>query len=388
MKARVLFGATALALSTAALTAMPALQASASTTARSQPAHPAIQLQPQGTVGASDAGVSSTPLQSWQTNNTVWSLASSGGNVYAGGQFTSVRPPGDALGTGEVARTYLAAFNSSTGALNTTFNPTITGTSAAEVMALATSGNTLYVGGNFNHVNGVYRDNLAAFNLTTGALLPWAPTAFGTVLSISPSPDGTEVFLGGDFNQLDGAARTYAGAVTAGGTGTIEPWDPSINNSVTSVAASADGSHVVVGGYFTVFNGVTQNAIGSTFAATGASDPNFTAAIVPNNGGCQSSVKDVIVGASSGAAPDGIAYVAAEGTGGGCFDGDFAVSLQHRLAGSGRTTAWAPPSRWSSSTAGCSRARTRMTATSRPAASRRSARPAAAGSRTTCWTSR
>ena len=310
MKIRVLFGATALALAAATVTTMPALAA------------------PLVTAGSSDAGVSSTPLATWQTNNTVWALASSGGVVYAGGQFTSVRPPGDPLGTGEVARTFLAAFSASTGALNTSFNPTITGTSAAEVTALAVSGNTLYVGGIFDHVNGVYRDNLAAFNLTTGALTSWAPTAFGKVLTIAASPDGSEIYLGGDFNKLDGAARVYAGAVTGSGTtGTIEPWSPVVNNAVTSVAVSPDDSHVIVGGYFTVFNGVTQNAIGSTFATTGASDPNFTATIVPNSGGCSSSVKDVIISGATSGAPDGIAYIAAEGTGGGCFDGDFAVNV-------------------------------------------------------------
>ena len=115
--------------------------------------------------------------------------------------------------------------------------------------------------------------------------------------------------------------------MTASGTGTIEPWDPAVNNVVTSVAVSPDDSHVIVGGYFTEFNGVTQNAIGSTFATTGASDPNFTATIVPNSGGCSSSVKDVIMGGAKSGAPDGIAYIAAEGTGGGCFDGDFAVNV-------------------------------------------------------------
>ena len=351
MKIRVLFGATALALAAATVTTMPALPASAASASAHAAAvkppqlkrHLAVRprrhhvaktatsasakLAPLVTAGSSDAGVSSTPLAAWQTNNTVWALASSGGVVYAGGQFTSVRPPGDPLGTGEVARTFLAAFSASTGALNTSFNPTITGTAAAQVTALAVSGNTLYIGGIFDHVNGAYRDNVAAFNLTTGALTSWAPTAFGKVLTIAASPDGSEIYLGGDFNKLDGAARLYAGAVTASGTGTIEPWDPAVNNAVTSVAVSPDDSHVIVGGYFTEFNGVTQNAIGSTFATTGASDPNFTATIVPNSGGCSSSVKDVIISGAASGAPDGIAYIGAEGTGGGCFDGDFAVNV-------------------------------------------------------------
>ena len=130
------------------------------------------------------------------------------------------------------------------------------------------------MGGHFDHVNGQYRDNLAAFNISTGLdLTSWAPTAFGQVLSIAPSPDGSTIYLGGDFNQIDGVARTYAGAVSASGNGTTAPWDPVLNNSVTSVAVAPDDSHVLVGGYFTTFNGVTQNSIGSTNPADGTTEP-------------------------------------------------------------------------------------------------------------------
>src|ERR1017187_73518 len=147
MKVRVLFAATAMAL--AAAVTMPALQASASTApaqaVKVKPSHGVkrhhaakaglqlaaapkagalVQLKPLAVpAGTADGNVSSTNIASWQTNNTVWSLAYGGGVAYVGGQFTSVRPPGDAIGTGEVARTFLAAFNSTTGALITSFNP-------------------------------------------------------------------------------------------------------------------------------------------------------------------------------------------------------------------------------------------------------------------------
>ena len=59
---------------------------------------------------------------------TVLALAYGNGVVYAGGTFSNALPPGTPAGTttGEVPRTYLAAFNSTTGALITSFNPTIT----------------------------------------------------------------------------------------------------------------------------------------------------------------------------------------------------------------------------------------------------------------------
>ena len=110
MRLRFLCGVAALALATATMTGL-AQQASAAPAAVPTP----------------DGNVSSTMAPAWQTNNTVWALAYANGVVYVGGQFTSVRPPGDAASTGEVARTYLAAFSSTTGALITSFNPTITG---------------------------------------------------------------------------------------------------------------------------------------------------------------------------------------------------------------------------------------------------------------------
>ncbi len=314
MKIRARYVSAVMLAATAAL-ALPSIQASA---AVGQPAVPSVQAALAASQATAAPDVSSTVAPSWQTNSTVWALASANGVVYVGGQFTSTRPPGAPAGTGEVARTYLAAYSSRTGALQS-FNPSITGGSGAKITALAVSpdGSTLYVGGNFNHVNGTYRDNLAAFSTATGTLTSWAPTAYGNVNTIVPSPSGSEIYLGGAFNALDGSPRTYAGAVNA--SGALQPWAPNLNNAVTSLAVAPDDSRVFVGGYFTTINGVTQNAIGSTDPGSGASDP-FAATIVPNYPGCSASVKDIVVSGTT-------VYIASEGTGGGCFDGDFAANI-------------------------------------------------------------
>ena len=244
--------------------------------------------------------------------------------MYVGGQFTSVRPPGDPLGTGEVARTYLAAFNSTTGALITSFNPAITNTAGAAnpgVYALAVSpdGKTLYAGGTFDHVNGAYHDNLAAFSTATGAPTSWAPSATAKVDTVAVSPSGSQIYFGGNFSHVDGVARTYAGAVDA--SGNLLPWAPVLNSTVYSLAVAPDDSQVVLGGYFQTINGVTQNAAGAVDPTTGTTNVPWGANIVPwHPGTCTSTVKNVVI---SG----GTAYLAAEGNGGGCFDGDFAVSL-------------------------------------------------------------
>src|ERR1017187_641025 len=353
MKVRVLFAATAMAL--AAAVTMPALQASASTApaqaVKVKPSHGVkrhhaakvkrhhaakaglqlaaapkagalVQLKPLAVpAGTADGNVSSTNIASWQTNNTVWSLAYGGGVAYVGGQFTSVRPPGDAIGTGEVARTFLAAFNSTTGALITSFNPVLTGTASAEVTALAVSpdGKTLYVGGLFNHVDGVYRDNLAALSTSTAALTGWAPPAFGKVNAIALNPRGSEIYLGGSFDELDGQARTYAGAVSV--RARLQPWAPVLNDAVTSIAVAPSDAQVLVGGYFQTINGMTRNAAGAVDPVTGTTTEPWSANIVPwNPPRCTSAVKAIVISGST-------AYLGAEGTGGGCFDGDFAVRL-------------------------------------------------------------
>jgi len=311
MKLRALAGVTAVMCGTV-------LVSGASLAAPAVPVQAAVSQA----VGQVDGGVSSAPLSTWQTNNIVFALAYAKGVLYVGGEFTSVRPPGDPQGTGEVARTYLAAFNSTTGDLITSFNPSITysGSSTPGVFGLAVSpdGNTLYVGGVFDHVNGTTRSNAAAFDTTTGALTSWNPAAVGKVDSVSVSPDGSAIYLGGNLSKLKGAARTYAGAVTS--SGTLLPWAPALDSTVYSLKVAPDDSQVVLGGFFQTINGVSQNAAGAVDPVNGTTNIPWGANIVPNRSGCQSDVKDVVVSGST-------AYLAAEGNGGGCFDGDFAVSL-------------------------------------------------------------
>jgi Concanavalin A-like lectin/glucanases superfamily len=321
MKLRAVYGASVLALG-AAMVLTPGVVATAATSAQQVSAISQLVTSPP------DGGVSSTALSSWQTDGTVFAVAYAKGVVYAGGVFGNARPPGVAAGntTGEVARTFLAAFNSTTGALITSFDPVITSTSApptAGVFSLAVSpdGNTLYVGGFFDHVNGSYRDSLAAFSTSTGALTSWDPAATSKVDTISVSPDGSSVYLGGNFSHLDGVARTYAGAVSSAGAGALLPWAPVVNSTVYSLAVAPDDSQVLLGGYFQTINGVTQNAAGAVDPVTGTTNVPWTANIVPwNPGTCTSTVKNIVISGST-------AYVAAEGNGGGCFDGDFAVGL-------------------------------------------------------------
>jgi len=315
---RVLSGSTALALAATAVMAASTLPASAASASSSAAFAAAMPLR---TGSGAGQNLSSRVAASWQTNGTVWALAAARGHVYVGGQFTSVRPPGDAAGAGTVSRSYLAEFNASTGAL-LAFHPALDG--QVRALAVSPNGKTLYVGGAFTHITTsgvkVFRERLAAFSTVTNALnTGWKPAANSKVLSIAPSPSGSSIYLGGDFTSLAGHGDAHAGAVSSAGAWL--KWAPDLNGSVTSVAVAPNDTRVLVGGYFTAINGVTQQAIGSTNPTTGASEP-WAATIVPHKNGCSSTVKDIIVRGAT-------AYIANEGTGSGCFDGDWAANISN-----------------------------------------------------------
>ena len=88
------------------------------------------------------------------------------GTVYVGGLFTSVNG-------GTAARNNLAAFNATTG-IATGLNPGSNDT----VYSLVVSGGLVYTGGQFTTVNGALtRNRLAAFDATTGVATAWDPNA-------------------------------------------------------------------------------------------------------------------------------------------------------------------------------------------------------------------
>jgi Concanavalin A-like lectin/glucanases superfamily len=317
MKIRVPSGSAALALAATAVMAASALPASAASASGSAAS---LGARPLRSGSGAGQNLSSTVAPSWQTNGTVWAIAAARGHVYVGGQFTAVRPPGHAPGSGEVPRSYLAEFSARTGRLMA-FRPALDG--QVRALAVSPNGKTLYVGGGFTHITTsatgkVFRERLAAFSTVTGALsTSFKPMANSKVLSIAPSPSGSSIYLGGDFASLDGHPRTFAGAVSA--TGSLLTWAPQLNGALTSVAVAPNSLRVLVGGYFSAINGVTQQAIGSTNPASGASEP-WAATIVPHRNGCSSTVKDIIVRGTT-------AYIANEGTGAGCFDGDWAARI-------------------------------------------------------------
>lgn len=227
----------------------------------------AVALLVAGASLAFAAVVNPNVTPTWQTNGRVNAIQVVGSTVYIGGQFTSVRPAGDPLGTGEVTRNRVAAFNITTGAL-LPWNPNASGT----VQAIAVKGSTVYLGGSFTKVGGKGHQRLAAVDATTGTpIATYKPTIDAEVLTLALA--GSDVYAGGMFTTVNGATHDYIVALNTS-TGATDPaFTGSADDGVLASTMSADGTKLVIGGNFTHVDGSSQNHIAAVSPTTGATLP-------------------------------------------------------------------------------------------------------------------
>ena len=199
----------------------------------------------------------------------VNTLAVSGDVVYVGGPFRTL---------GGQPRKLIAALDLKTGRA-TAFDAHASGTWPNEyfpfpnVYTLAVRGNTLYVGGNFDHMGGQPRNNIAALDARTGAALDWNAHLEGGYYAYvySLAIRDNVVYAGGGFSGIGGRKQSWIAALDAK-TGLATDWNPRPNSSVLKVAAS-DNS-VYLGGYFTsVWDWQPRRNIAALDATTGAVKP-------------------------------------------------------------------------------------------------------------------
>lgn len=227
---------------------------------------------PAGAIDGSTGIAGAKVAPSWQVNGVVHSITASGGVIYVGGAFTSVRPPGAPLGTDEVPRTGLAAFDAATGDLLTAFAPVIASSSSTPVtvygLSTSADGSTVYASGQFTTVDGVAHSNVVAVNAADGSLAPWrtvVPT--GIVYDVRATSAG--VYLGGSFGVVNGVRRTNAALVD--GSGVLQPWAPQVSGgAVRQVILNPDGSSVALAGSFTSVGGVAHRGLEAVDTSTGA----------------------------------------------------------------------------------------------------------------------
>ena len=185
-----------------------------------------------------DAGVvTADALPTVQINGVVWSQAVVGNTVYAGGKFTNARPAGAAAGTNQTPRANLLAYDLTTGELITSFAPVLNG--QVRVVVASPDGSRLYVGGDFTTINGATRSRIAAFNTADGAGHRFLAAADYNVYAIAAT--NTTVYIGGDFNNARGVARKKLAAFNAAD-GALLGWNPGADTKVNALVMTPDGT--------------------------------------------------------------------------------------------------------------------------------------------------
>ena len=203
------------------------------------------------------------------TDGRVNAMLVMNGRVYVGGTFSTVQNAGSST---NITRNNILAYNASTGVVSTTFRPILNG--AVEALAPGPDGTSIYVGGNFGSTNGstAYR-RLVRVNATTGATV----TAFVTnpnrmVLDLVLR--NGQLYASGEFARIGGTDRSGLARLNPT-TGVADPslnlpfTDPWISPRTTvkspmrvyRIDVTPDGSKLIAGGNFRQVGGTPRDQV-------------------------------------------------------------------------------------------------------------------------------
>lgn len=260
------------------------------------------------------ATVSADALPTVQANGVVWAQVTVGNTVYATGEFTSARPAGAKAGTGETARGNLLAYDIRTGRLL----PFAHRLDARGLSITASpDGTRVYVGGDFTRVDGQPRYRIAAFDTATGTLSSaFRPGTGQTVRALAAT--NSTVYAGGSFTNVNNVPRTKLAAIAASN-GALLSWAPKADDGdVTAMTLVPGANRLVVGGRFTTLSGTAAYGLGALDPVTGAVRP-FAANSVIRDAGPDASITSL---RTDGTRVYGTGYVFGPG---GNFEGTFAA---------------------------------------------------------------
>ena len=191
-------------------------------------------------LAALDMNTDTDQATSWNPNpdDQVRVFAIKDSTLYVGGRFRHF---------GTQTRSALGAFDLNTGNLTSYIGNVSYNSGTPRINAMAISGNTIYVGGQFNYVGtgAALRYSLAAIDLTTGVATSWDPYPYGNVNALNVY--GNTVYVAGNFWHIGGQDRNYLAAINATD-GTATDWNPNPDNTVMTL--SRKGTSLYAGGYF------------------------------------------------------------------------------------------------------------------------------------------
>ena len=189
----------------------------------------ALALSPQAAADTSPpsglpATVSADPLPTVQIDGVAWGEVVVGNTVYVTGSFANARPAGTpASSPSRVARANLLAYDITTGNLITAFDHRLNGRGRA--ITASPDGSTLYVAGDFTTVDGVTHNRIASFAITTAAgVLNTGFTASLNGSARTVTASNTAVYVGGSFTSANGNGRNRLAAYSSAGA--LLGWNP------------------------------------------------------------------------------------------------------------------------------------------------------------------
>jgi Domain of unknown function (DUF5122) beta-propeller len=218
---------------------------------------------------AHDTMVSTDPADATPNvlDGKVDAILPMGNRVYVGGSFTQVRNAGESR---VIPRHGLFALDPATNKVDETFvadfdvNPDPNQDRGVKALAAAPGNNELFVGGEFGTLNGAAARKLVKLNAVNGALDP----NFNMSVSAAVKDvvvNGSRLFLAGDFTSVAGQPRGGLAVVDAGsgaldGAVDVAFTVPRQGNEprVETIAVTPDGATLVAGGNFTMVDGQTR----------------------------------------------------------------------------------------------------------------------------------
>jgi len=270
-------------------------------------------------------------------NGTVLTIALAGSKVIAGGTFTSASAPGTTTPT--VVRNNLLAFSSSTGAIDSAFNPGPNGT--VEQVIAGPLPNTVYVMGAFSTIGGVTSKGIALLSSLTGTVVPgWKVATLDGVVWTARLAGG-HLVIGGTFTKISGVAHAGLGSLNPL-TGALDlnpttPHAPFVNIQLAGhhnytgatgqsngpvgarrIDLSPDGTRLVVVGNFKTADGQSRDQILLADVSSSAAVVDPTWATAKFSAACANWAYDTYV-RDVAFSPDG-SYFAVGATGGNTFD--------------------------------------------------------------------
>lgn len=148
------------------------------------------------------------------TNGEIWDIEVVGNRVFIAGTFTSIQNQASG-NTTTYQQPSLASYNLTTGLVDATFRPVFGGNGGVDAVEASPDGTRLYVGGNFNAVNGVTRRGIAQLNMNTGApVAGFVADANAKVFELAVT--NSKVYAGGRFTAVNNQVRK--GLVAVDGT--------------------------------------------------------------------------------------------------------------------------------------------------------------------------